>query len=380
MATLNLSLDFPFMSSIIKTQDLAMKKDRCTVIQCNTVPCRPPQHFIFRGRRNGYRVMFIPHALAEKAETQFGLIAQQITLKKQKCYHVCNTTQCLTAPRLSTKQAQNQAPSTPLGPISRQALTRASHLFRLVTVGPRKDDDIHWESKATGWHRAIMRTTPAFRFRTAFFWRDYPHTHLGGAMKRYYVVQIGYWVQQWTCVDGPYPASTRCPRGTWTDRTCLGTSAWRWLLRRASPFPPRTPMLTMVLLLGLEKRRSDYWEYMVHHFVTVWMVSERVGCVSYPPPGSPIPLFLLPYRYLRIPKLIVFDPPSWSYLMNVTLLGTAVFVSMDVPDLLLAPSRDTAIALRAMPPARIRLGGPRAWCGPVWCGGFRGAARFSRGY
>ncbi|KAJ7035756.1 hypothetical protein C8F04DRAFT_1097280 [Mycena alexandri] len=87
-----------------------------------------------------------------------------------------------------------------------------------------------------------MRTTPAFWFRTAFFWRDYRHTHLSGAMKRYYVVQIGYWVQQWT-----------------------------------------------VLLLGLEKRRSDYWD--------------------------------------------------WSYLMNVTLLGTAVFVSMDVPDLLLAVSK-----------------------------------------
>ncbi|KAJ7035780.1 TLC domain-containing protein, partial [Mycena alexandri] len=100
------------------------------------------------------------------------------------------------------------------------------------------------------WGVAIMRTTPAFWFRTAFFWRDYPYTHLSGAMKRYYVVQIGYWVQQWT-----------------------------------------------VFLLGLEKRRSDHWEYMVHHVVTVWMV-------------------------------------SWSYLINVTLLGTAVFVSMDAPDLL----------------------------------------------
>ncbi|KAJ7016051.1 hypothetical protein C8F04DRAFT_1166548 [Mycena alexandri] len=61
-------------------------------------------------------------------------------------------------------------------------------------------------------------------------------------MKRYYVVQIGYW----------------------------GAT---------------------VLLLGLEKRRSDYWS------------------------------------------------TCWSYLMNVTLLGTAVFVSMDVPDLLLAVSK-----------------------------------------
>ncbi|KAJ7018238.1 hypothetical protein C8F04DRAFT_1277920 [Mycena alexandri] len=62
------------------------------------------------------------------------------------------------------------------------------------------------------------------------------------------------------------------------------------------------PILLPVLLLGLEKRRSDYWEYMVHDVVTVWMV-------------------------------------SWSYLMNVTLLGTAVF-SMDVPDLLLASNEE----------------------------------------
>ncbi|KAJ7739003.1 longevity assurance proteins LAG1/LAC1 [Mycena metata] len=105
------------------------------------------------------------------------------------------------------------------------------------------------------WGVQTLLTTPTAWFHTPAFWIGYPHTHLSGAMKRYYVLQIGYWVQQWA-----------------------------------------------VLLLGLEKRRSDYWEYMVHHLVTVWMV-------------------------------------SWSYLMNVTLLGTAVFVSMDVPDLLLAISK-----------------------------------------
>ncbi|KAJ7085139.1 TLC domain-containing protein [Mycena belliarum] len=107
------------------------------------------------------------------------------------------------------------------------------------------------------WGVYIMSTSRTHWFQTAYFWADYPHTHLSGAMKRYYLSQIAYWVQQ----GG-------------------------------------------VLALGLEKRRSDFWEYVLHHLITVWMV-------------------------------------SWSYLMNVTLLGNAVFISMDIPDTgLAARSRD----------------------------------------
>ncbi|KAJ6449693.1 longevity assurance proteins LAG1/LAC1 [Mycena vitilis] len=105
------------------------------------------------------------------------------------------------------------------------------------------------------WGMYIQSTSRTGWFHTGAFWADYPHTHLSGAMKRYYLSQIAYWLQQ-----------------------------------------------ALVLLLGLEARRSDYWEFVVHHVVTVWMV-------------------------------------TWSYLMNVTLLGTAVFVSMDVPDVLLAFSK-----------------------------------------
>lgn len=31
----------------------------------------------------------------------------------------------------------------------------------------------------------------------------------------------------------------------------------------------------LVLMLGLEKPRSDYWALVAHHFVTVWLI----GCV-----------------------------------------------------------------------------------------------------
>ncbi|KAJ7107861.1 TLC domain-containing protein, partial [Mycena epipterygia] len=105
------------------------------------------------------------------------------------------------------------------------------------------------------WGVYIMSTSRTWWFTTEFFWRDYPHNHLSAPMKRYYLTQIAYWLQQF-----------------------------------------------LVLTLALEKRRSDHWELVIHHCVTVWMV-------------------------------------SWSYLMNVTLLGNAVFMSMDIPDMFLSFSK-----------------------------------------
>ncbi|KAJ7836057.1 TLC domain-containing protein, partial [Mycena olivaceomarginata] len=99
------------------------------------------------------------------------------------------------------------------------------------------------------WARCVLFLYPLA------FWEDYPHTHMGGPLKAYYLAQIAYWCQQFT-----------------------------------------------VLGLGLEKRRSDHRELVVHHVVTIWMV-------------------------------------TWSYEMRVVLLGNAVFVSMDVPDVLLAFSK-----------------------------------------
>ncbi|KAJ7190987.1 TLC domain-containing protein [Mycena pura] len=105
------------------------------------------------------------------------------------------------------------------------------------------------------WGTYIMSISRTWWFHTAAFWLEYPHNHLPAAMKRYYLCQIAYWLQQF-----------------------------------------------LVLALDLEKRRSDHWQLVLHHCVTVWMV-------------------------------------SWSYLMNVTLLGNAVFISMDVPDAALALSK-----------------------------------------
>jgi len=58
----------------------------------------------------------------------------------------------------------------------------------------------------------------------------------------------------------------------------------------------------LVLVLGLEKPRKDYWELVAHHFVTLWLI-------------------------------------GWSYLVNLTYVGNAVYMSMDIPDTFLALSK-----------------------------------------
>lgn len=52
----------------------------------------------------------------------------------------------------------------------------------------------------------------------------------------------------------------------------------------------------------LEKPRVDFRELVIHHIVTLWLV-------------------------------------GWSYTINLTNIGIAVFVSMDIPDVFLAVSR-----------------------------------------
>ncbi|KAI9467019.1 longevity assurance proteins LAG1/LAC1 [Lactarius psammicola] len=58
----------------------------------------------------------------------------------------------------------------------------------------------------------------------------------------------------------------------------------------------------IVLLSGLEKPRKDYKELVAHHIVTLWLV-------------------------------------GWSYGINLTLIGNAVYTSMDIPDVLLAMTK-----------------------------------------
>ncbi|KAE8228466.1 hypothetical protein CF326_g6601 [Tilletia indica] len=58
----------------------------------------------------------------------------------------------------------------------------------------------------------------------------------------------------------------------------------------------------LVMLLRLEKPRKDYYELVAHHLVTLWLI-------------------------------------FWSYLINLTMIGTTVFVAMDVPDTFICASK-----------------------------------------
>ncbi|KAF6762311.1 longevity assurance proteins LAG1 LAC1 [Ephemerocybe angulata] len=105
------------------------------------------------------------------------------------------------------------------------------------------------------WGYCVMSQQPSYWYNTKAFWKDYPHWDLEPMLKRYYLMQFSYWCQQF-----------------------------------------------IVLVLGLEKPRKDYYELVAHHFVTLWLV-------------------------------------GWSYLLNYTIIGSAVYMSMDIPDAFLAASK-----------------------------------------
>ncbi|GAA6064744.1 hypothetical protein JCM10212_001596 [Sporobolomyces blumeae] len=101
----------------------------------------------------------------------------------------------------------------------------------------------------------VMSRQPTWWYKTEHFWLEYPHWRMAGVLKSYYLLQFSYWCQQ-----------------------------------------------MIILVLGLEKPRSDFKELVIHHVVTLWLV-------------------------------------GWSYLINLTMIGTAIFVSMDLPDICLAFSK-----------------------------------------
>lgn len=101
----------------------------------------------------------------------------------------------------------------------------------------------------------VMSRQDSWWYQTEHFWLEYPHWRMDGALKSYYLLQFSYWLQQ-----------------------------------------------MIILVMGLEKPRSDFTELVIHHIVTLWLV-------------------------------------GWSYMINLTMIGTAVFVSMDIPDIFLAFSK-----------------------------------------
>ncbi|KZP07310.1 LAG1-domain-containing protein [Athelia psychrophila] len=105
------------------------------------------------------------------------------------------------------------------------------------------------------WGIRIMSQHPTWWFNTEYYWINYPHWDMQPELKCYYLMQASHWIQE-----------------------------------------------LLVLVMGLEKPRKDYAEFVAHHIVTIWLI-------------------------------------GWSYLVNMTLIGNAVFLSMDLPDIFLASSK-----------------------------------------
>jgi len=105
----------------------------------------------------------------------------------------------------------------------------------------------------------VMSRTPVWYFNTTAMYEGFPHKTHEGLFKAYYLLQASYWAQQ-----------------------------------------------MIVLLLGLEKPRKDYKEYVAHHFITLALI--------------------------------------WcSYRFHFTYMGLAVYITMDVSDFFLAVSMPSTL-------------------------------------
>ncbi|KAF8312226.1 longevity assurance proteins LAG1/LAC1 [Clavulina sp. PMI_390] len=101
----------------------------------------------------------------------------------------------------------------------------------------------------------VMTQQPTWFYQTSQFWLDYPHWRMTPLMKRYYLMQLSYWIQQ-----------------------------------------------LIIMVSGLEKPRKDFRELVIHHLVTIWLV-------------------------------------GWSYTVNLTRIGNAIFITMDVSDAFFANAK-----------------------------------------
>jgi len=113
---------------------------------------------------------------------------------------------------------------------------------------------MYWGSSSV-WGLWVMSKLPIWWYNTSAFWIDYPHWRMLPELKLFYLLQFSYWLQQ-----------------------------------------------LLVMVLRLEKPRSDFVELVLHHIVTLWLI-------------------------------------GWSYFLNLSYIGIAVFFSMDIADVFLAFSK-----------------------------------------
>lgn len=118
-----------------------------------------------------------------------------------------------------------------------------------------------------------MRKLPTYWYQTDFFWKDYPHWRMLPELKLYYLLEFSYWLQQ-----------------------------------------------MLVLVLRLEKPRSDYYELIVHVKSSPFMRAMLFGLADASYAQHIVTLWLV----------------GWSYGINLTRIGVCIFFTMDVSDVFLA--------------------------------------------
>ncbi|KAJ6556601.1 TLC domain-containing protein [Mycena vulgaris] len=120
------------------------------------------------------------------------------------------------------------------------------------------------------WGVRIMSQLPTWWFSTEYFWIDYPHTAMPAGLKRYYLLQTAYWLQQF-----------------------------------------------LVLVLGLERPRKDYAELVAHHFVTLFLVLTSYA-TSLTRAGAAVYLSMdIPDAFLALSKLLNYI--QWNRTNNIVL-------------------------------------------------------------
>lgn len=116
---------------------------------------------------------------------------------------------------------------------------------------------------------------------------EYPHWQMRPELKTYYLLQASYWLQQ-----------------------------------------------ALVMLLGLEAPRKDYYELIAH----VSCPSSRASALRSREAG-------IGEADASEQHLVTLWLIGWSYLVNLTMIGTTVFVCMDIPDTWLAVSSFLPLSL-----------------------------------
>lgn len=122
------------------------------------------------------------------------------------------------------------------------------------------------------WGLYVMSRTPVWYFNVHGMFEGFPHHTLEGTYKAFYLFQVAYWGQQ-----------------------------------------------AVVMLLGLEARRKDFKELVMHHVCTITPAAQR--------------------HSTNVPQIVTVALAGGSYRYHFTHMGIGVFITHDISDFFFATSK-----------------------------------------